>query len=100
MGTQLEQQLIAWLDSLAQGNIAMQLVKQFIAWLNNLAQSDIVITLAVIGIVAALSGLLVAAILRLLRALLPFLVVTGAVVLCWHTGLLGQCYQWFTSLGQ
>jgi len=100
MGTQLEEQFIAWLDSLAQGNIAMQLVEQFIAWLNNLAQSDIVITLAVIGIVAALSGLLLASILRLLRTLLPFLVVTGAVVLCWHTGLLEQYYQLLLSMGQ
>ena len=90
MGTQLEQQFITWLDSLAQGNIAMQLVEQFIAWLNNLAQSDIVITLAAIGIVAALSGLLLAAILRLLRTLPPFLVVAGAVVLCWYMGLLDR----------
>ena len=76
-----------------------QLAEQFIVWLDSLAQANIGIALIVVAVVAALSGLLLAAALRLLRALLPFLVVAGTIALCWHTGLLAQCYQSFISLG-
>jgi len=75
-----------------------QLAEQFIAWINSLAQDNVGIALTLILGLAALSGLLLAAALRLLRALLPFLVVAGAVALCWHAGLLDQCYEWLLSL--
>lgn len=76
------------------------MAEEFIVWLDSLAQDNIAIALAVVVVVAALSGLLLAVALRLLRALLPFLVLAGTVALCWYTGLLDHCYQLFTSLGQ
>ena len=76
-----------------------QLAEQFVVWLDALAQANIGIALVVVAVVTALSGLLLAAALRLLRALLPFLVLAGALVLCWHTGLLDQCWEWLVSLG-
>ncbi|MBL7208745.1 MAG: hypothetical protein ISS52_01475 [Dehalococcoidia bacterium] len=78
--------------------MAAYLADQFIAWINSLAQDNVGIALTLILGLAALSGLLLVAALRLLRTLLPFLVVTGTVVLCWHTGLLDQCYEWLLSL--
>jgi uncharacterized membrane protein len=77
-----------------------QLAEQFIVWLDSLAQDNMGIALAVVAVVSALGGLLLAAALRLLRALLPLMVVAGAVILCWHMGLLDQCYQWLMTLGQ
>jgi len=79
--------------------MAAYLVDQFIAWINSLAQDNVGIALTLILGLAALSGLLLAAALRLLRALLPFLVLAATVALCWHAGLLNQCYQWLVSLG-
>ena len=79
--------------------MAAYLADQFIAWINSLAQDNMGIALTLIVGLAALSGLLLAAILRLLRTLLPFLVMAGALALCWHTGLLDQCYEWLVSLG-
>ena len=74
-----------------------QLLEQFTVWLDSLtARGNIAITLAVIGVVAVLSGLLLVAALRLLRALLPSLVLAVAVALCWYAGLLNQ---WLLSLG-
>lgn len=71
-----------------------QLAEQFIVWLDSLAQDNMGIALVVVAVVAALSGLVLTAVLRLLRALLPFLILAGAVALCWHTGLLDRCWQW------
>jgi len=79
--------------------MAAHLVEQLVVWVSSLAQENIGIALSLVLCFAALSGLLLVAALRLLRALLPSLVVTGAVVLCWRAGLLDQCYQWLMSLG-
>lgn len=80
--------------------MAAYLADQFITWIKSLAQDNVGIALTLIVGLAALGGLLLAAALRLLRALLPFLVVAGAAALCWQTGLLGQCYEWLAGLGQ
>ena len=77
-----------------------QLAEQFIGWLDSVAQANMGIALGVVAVVAALSGLLLAAALRLLRALLPFLVVAGAVVLCWHAGLLDHCWRSLMSMAR
>jgi len=56
------------------------------------------IALAVVLGFAALDGLLLAILLKLLRALLPWLVLAGAIALCWYAGLLDHCWSWLTSL--
>ena len=78
--------------------MAACLADELIACINSLAQDNVGIALTLIVGLAALGGLLLAAALRLLRALLPFLVVAGAVALCWHAGLLDRCYEWLLSL--
>lgn len=80
--------------------MAAYLAERLIVWISSLAQDNIAIALAVVLGIGALGGLLLAAVLRLLRALLPFLVLAGVLALCWRTGLLGQCYHWLVSLGQ
>ncbi len=66
--------------------MAASLAEQFAAWLANLAHYNIAITLAMVLGLSAL--LLLALVLRLFRALLPLLVLAGAVALCWYTGML------------
>jgi len=84
---------INWIET------AIGLANQLGVWINSLSQGNAGIALATVAVLAALSGLIMAAILRLLRVLLPWLVLAGTAALCWHLGLLDQCWQWLMSLG-
>lgn len=77
--------------------IAANLAEEFIAWVTNMAKGNIGIALAVVIVFAALSGLLLAAILKLLRAFLPLLVAAGTAAFLWRIGLLEQCWQWLAG---
>ncbi len=77
---------------------AVQLLEQFTTWVSSLAQENLAIALVAVLGFAALGGPLLAILLKLLRALLPWLVLAGAIVLCWYTGLLDRCWSWLTSL--
>lgn len=71
---------------------------QLLQWINNLAQGNIAVALAVILSLAAVVGLLLSVVLKLLRILLPWLMIAAVVAFCWHTGLLEQCWQWLGNL--
>jgi len=78
--------------------MAAQLAGQLIDMVKSLAQGNALIALAVVISLAALGGLLLATVLRLLRALLPWLVIAGAIALCWQVGLLDQGLSWVAGL--
>jgi len=73
------------------------IAEQLIARVKSLAQHSLAIALAVVVVFAALGGLLLATVLKLLRILLPWLVLAGTAAFCWRTGLLNQCWQWLMS---
>jgi len=77
---------------------AVQLLEQFTTWVSSLAQENLAIALVAVLGFATLGGPLLAILLKLLRALLPWLVLAGAIALCWYTGLLDRCWSWLTSL--
>jgi len=77
--------------------IGTLIFKQLGTVIGGLAREQPGIALIAVLALAALGGLLLAGILRLLRALLPWLVLAGTAFICWQTGLLQQCWHWLAA---
>lgn len=79
--------------------MAKYLMEQLSGWVGSLAAQNMAAALAVVAVLAVLSGLLLAMVLRLLRTVLPWLVAAAAISLLWYAGVLQRCWQWLLGLG-
>lgn len=72
--------------------------EQLILCIQSLSQGNLLLALVVVAAFVAIAGMLLAMIIRVIRAVLPFLIVASFVALCWQMGLLNQCWQWLGNL--
>lgn len=79
--------------------MAAQLVKHLAALIQVLAQQNALGTLVAAMVIATLCGLVIAVMLRLLRWLLPWLLLAGVIFVCWKIWLLQPLWQWHNLAG-
>ena len=71
--------------------------EQLVSGIQAFSQGNPLLALVLVAALAAVAGLLLAMIIRVIRAVLPLLILAGFVLLCWQMGLLHQCWQWLGS---
>jgi hypothetical protein len=72
--------------------------EQMVTYIQAFSQGNLLLTLVLIAAIVAVTGIMLAMIIRVIRALLPFMAIAGFVALCWQMGLVNWCWQWLGNL--